>query len=147
MPKILISIQEAADLSKKSIQTIRRAIKSKKLSFKKSKTPQGFNYMIDKESLCEVYELDLDSQTQKETKPPKNDLLSSLSKNTKNIPIEADDFKGFVKTLENLLVQHNEERQNFLRLLNTMQEKIFVLENQLNLLKAPAEKKWYQVWK
>ena len=145
MPKILISIQEAADLSKKSIQTIRRAIKSKKLEFKKSKTPQGFNYMIDKESLCEVYELDSDSQTQKEIKPPKNDLLSGLSKNTKNIPIEADDFKGFVKTLENLLVQHNEERQNFLRLLNTMQEKIFVLENQLNLLKAPAEKRWYQV--
>jgi len=103
--------------------------------------------MIDKESLCEVYELDLDSQAQKEIKPPKNDLLSGLSKNTKDIPIEADDFKGFVKTLENLLVQHNEERQNFLRLLNTMQEKIFVLENQLNLLKAPAEKRWYQVWK
>ncbi|MEK7126561.1 MAG: hypothetical protein AAB848_00495 [Patescibacteria group bacterium] len=147
MPKILISIQEAADLSKKSIQTIRRAIKSKKLEFKKSKTPQGFNYLIYKESLCEVYGLNLDSQTQKEVKPPKSDFLSSISKNAKNIPIEADDFKGFVKTLENLLVQHNEERQNFLRLLNTMQEKIFVLENQLNLLKAPAEKKWYQVWK
>src|SRR3989338_7906092 len=145
MPKILISIQEAADLSKKSIQTIRRAIKSKKLEFKKSKTPQGFNYMIDKESLCEVYELDLDRQAQKEIKPPKNNLLSGLSKNTKGITIEADDFKGFVKTLENFLVQHNEERQNFLRLLNTMQEKIFVLENQLNLLKAPAEKRWYQV--
>ena len=41
-----ISIQEAADLTGKSIQTIRRAIKTKKVEFKRRKTPQGFNYQI-----------------------------------------------------------------------------------------------------
>jgi len=48
--------------------------------------------------------------------------------------------------MERIVSQHSEERQNFLRLVNTLQEKVFVLENQLNLLKAPA-KKWYAIWK
>ena len=56
------------------------------------------------------------------------------------------DFKSFTVALEKMISQHGDERQNFLRLINTLQEKVFVLENQLNLLKAP-QKSWYQVWK
>jgi len=45
-----------------------------------------------------------------------------------------------------MIKQHSEERQNFVRLIGTLQEKIFVLENQVNILQAP-KKKWFQVWK
>ena len=48
--------------------------------------------------------------------------------------------------MEKLVSQHSEERQSFLQLVNTLQDRIFVLENQLNLLKAP-QKSWYQFWK
>ncbi len=60
-----ISIKEASRITGKSIQTIRRMIKSKKVKFKKDKTPQGFNYLIDKESLIEFFkdEKGLDFQT------------------------------------------------------------------------------------
>ncbi|MBD3360937.1 hypothetical protein GF366_04000 [Candidatus Peregrinibacteria bacterium] len=76
----------------------------------------------------------------------KNPKIKSNKVSSKNIHITADDFKNFTKTLEKMMNQHAEERQNFLRLVNTLQEKIFVLENQLNLLKSP-QKKWYKFWK
>jgi hypothetical protein len=41
-----ITIQEASELANKSIQTIRRSLKSKKLKYKRQDTPQGFNYLI-----------------------------------------------------------------------------------------------------
>lgn len=53
----LITITEAADLIDKSIQTIRRLIKGGKVKYRRKKTPQGFNYMIDKASLMEVFDM------------------------------------------------------------------------------------------
>ncbi len=50
----LITIIQAAQISGKSIQTMRRMIKQKKLRVKKQKTPQGFNYLIVKTSLDEL---------------------------------------------------------------------------------------------
>jgi hypothetical protein len=52
-----ITIKEASDLSGKSIQTVRRMIKSKKIRYRKDKTPQGFNYLIELESAIEVFRL------------------------------------------------------------------------------------------
>jgi hypothetical protein len=155
MKKEFISIQDAAELSKKSVQTIRRAIKAKKLQCKRHKTPQGFNYMVKRASLCELYRIKMvEEQVEKavdEVKASsKNESVKSKAKGEasgETMTIETGDFKSFVKTMETLMMQHNDERQNFLRLVNTLQEKIFVLENQLNLLKAPAEKRWYQLWK
>lgn len=145
-----ISIQEASNLSQKSIQTIRRAIKSKKLKVRKMKTPQGFNYLIDKGSLCGFYGLgnvETPSSTDvKKESIPDFDTEKSASKSTGRNLISADDFRNFTKVLDKMVNQHSEERQNFMRLVNTLQEKIFVLENQMNLLKTPA-RKWYQVWK
>lgn len=153
MDKTYLSLQEAADLSKKSIQTIRRAIKSKRLKIKKSKTPQGFNYLVEKDSLIYFYGMGNgvkdpgivnenvveENLVQEKVEEVKNEVSEKMS-------IETSDFKALIKTLESLLNQHNDERQNYLRLVNTLQEKIYVLENQLNLLKAP-EKKWYNFWK
>lgn len=152
MSKDYISIQEASELANKSIQTIRRTIKSKKIIVRRQKTPQGFNYLIEKESFSSFYKLGLSSQKAEPIEtteiPAKENIASGAKQKTeKKMAIEPDDFKNFVKTLENLLSQHGEERQNFLRLINTLQEKVFVLENQLNLLKGPIEKKWYQLWK
>lgn len=143
MPKLLISIQEAADISKKSLQTIRRAIKAKKIKVKKSKTPQGFNYLIDKDSLCKFYGIKLEDDYPRQHSAKEK---TSFKIKSETMPVEIEDFKSFVQTLKTVISQHNEERQNFLRLVNTLQEKIFVLENQVNLLKAP-QPKWFQFWK
>lgn len=142
MIKDLISIQDAADLTKKSIQTIRRAIKAKKFKFRRDKTPQGFNYMIDKNSLCEFYEIK--SALYSSGEPTKEPV--AFESKTETMTIDIDDFKAFAQTLKTMMAQHSEERQNFLRLVNTMQEKIFVLENQIGLLRAP-QKKWFHFWK
>lgn len=144
MLKDLISIQEAADLSRKSIQTIRRAIKARKFKFRRDKTPQGFNYMIDKDSLCEFYEIQAVAGAGARVDSPKEPAV--FEPKTETMTIDVDDFKAFAQTLKTLISQHSEERQNFLRLVNTMQEKIFVLENQINLLKAP-QKRWFSFWK
>lgn len=74
------------------------------------------------------------------------EVASSFEDKTDGAHITAEDFSNFAKTLDKLVSQHSEERQNFLRLVNTLQEKIFVLENQMNLLKSP-EKKWFHFWK
>jgi len=148
-----LSIQEAADLSKKSIQTIRRAIKAKKLKCKKKKTPQGFNYLISQESLSELYKIEIPEKEEKVIPSKKKDNAKKSEKPTskkkkKSMLVKSNDFKSFAETMEKFLMQHSEERQNFLRLINTLQERIFVLENQLNLLKEPEQNKsWYQFWK
>lgn len=53
MANQLLSVQEAADLSSKSVQTIRRLIKGGKVKYRRKRTSQGFNYQIDKASLLE----------------------------------------------------------------------------------------------
>lgn len=140
-----ISIQEASELSKKSIQTIRRAIKAKKLKFRKRKTAQGFNYLVSRESLVETYRLSVEMPKAEKT-VEKEEVKAKKTESTEEVSITTADFREFTKSLESMINQHAEERQNFLRLVNTLQEKIFVLENQLNLLAEP-KKKWYQMWK
>lgn len=51
----LITIFEAANLTNKSVQTIRRLIKNGKVKFKRRRTAQGFNYMVDKASLFQNF--------------------------------------------------------------------------------------------
>jgi len=157
-----ITIQQASKLSGKSVQTIRRAIKAGKIKYRRRKTPQGFNYLINKASICEVYnvkikEPEVKDEMKKDNKKTeknvnKTEKTEEVAKEEPNdrgqngTYISADDFNNFAKTLDKLVSQHAEERQNFLRLVNTLQEKIFILENQMNLLKAP-QKSWYQFWK
>ena len=147
MPKQFITIQDASDLSKKSIQTIRRALKQKKLKYRKDKTPQGFNYLINYESLCECYGMKFDG-VKEETAVKEETTIEKAEKVEEKKPkfVTTETFNDFSKTLERIITQHSDERQNFIRLISTMQEKIFVLENQLNLLKSPS-KKWYAFWK
>lgn len=139
MKKYLI-IQEASEIIGKSIQTIRRAVRAKKVLYKKQKTAQGFIYLIEKDSLLSHFKINIEPAI---TKSPR--VRISASKSDKHY-ITSEDFKHLTETLEKMVSSHGEERQNFMRLITTLQEKIFVLENQLNLLQSPA-KKWYQFWK
>lgn len=161
MIKELINIHEAAEISGKSVQTIRRALKTKRIKFRKKGTAQGFNYLISRSSLLEFYRIkntftglkeEVVSENQEkipfEANEKKTEKLieETAEKAFEGFSVSADDFRNFTKTLERMVTQHSEERQNFLRLVNTLQEKIFVLENQMNLLQSP-KRRWYQLWK
>lgn len=54
----LITLKEAAGLVGKSELTIRRLVKSKKLTSQKEKTPTGFSYLVDEASLRSYYNPD-----------------------------------------------------------------------------------------
>ncbi|MFA6550261.1 MAG: hypothetical protein WCT36_02810 [Candidatus Gracilibacteria bacterium] len=88
-----ISLQEAASLSKKAEQTIRRAIKAKKIGVKRQKTPQGFVYLVDKANVAKLYNceegnvkekkaISASQATSRETSQINNDLNSQNKKTT-----------------------------------------------------------------
>ena len=153
MSQEYITIQEASELSNKSIQTIRRAIKAKKIQIKRKKTPQGFNYLISRDSVFTCYGLrqkEAPKTNESEVKNLREEIAEALmtEKKAETFSVSANDFRDFTRTMERLIAQHHEERKSFLGLVNTMQEKIFVLENQINLLRAGGDgRKWYQFWR
>lgn len=147
MAQTFLSIQESAEISNKSIQTIRRAIKSKKLKSRKRKTPQGYNYMIDKESLISLYDVRsiFDEQT-KDKKKEKEDKISKTPRKLSKQYLTKDDLGMFKDTVQKLIDQHEKDKENLFRLIKTFQDRIVGLENQVKLLAEP-KKKWYEIWK
>lgn len=146
MAEVLLTIQEASKLSGKSIQTIRRAIKAKKIESKRKKTAQGFNYLITRESLLKTYKV------QPELFEREKAGLGGSEKNSqeKNLPTEyasTDDLKQLQKHLEGVLSDFQNERENFMRLMKAFQDRFVVLENQLKLLEQPQKKRWYHFWR
>jgi hypothetical protein len=51
-----ISLKDAAALTERSQQTIRRFIKGNKIKYRKYKTPQGFTYLVEKSSLLALFQ-------------------------------------------------------------------------------------------
>ncbi|MBA4336497.1 hypothetical protein C0416_01850 [bacterium] len=146
MAQTFLTIQEAADLTQKSIQTIRRAIQSKKIKSRKKKTPQGYNYMIDKDSLLSSYDF---KKANDAVVAEKKESADNISKNTKKIAkqyLTHDDMGIFKDTVQKLIDQNEKDKENFFRLVKTFQDRVVVLENQVKLLAQP-KRKWYQVWK
>jgi len=143
MTETLLSIQEASAISGKSIQTIRRAVKSKKVIVKRKRTPQGFNYLIGKESLLKYYNVQatLFEREQAGLASGKN-KTTAVSKEFATL----EDLKKLQKDIEAVLDGHKKEKESFVRFMKAFQEKFVVMENQLKLLEAP-KKRWYQVWK
>lgn len=142
MAETHITIQEAADLSGKSIQTIRRAVKSKKLAHRRKKTPQGFNYLVSRESVIEVYKLRIPKTERKagrlkQGKKKKDDVQEFAT---------IDDLKKLQGDITGMLEENEKAKESFMRFMKTFQEKFIVMENQLKLLEQPKEKKWYQFW-
>ncbi len=143
MSEIFLSIQEAAEISGKSIQTIRRAIKSRKIVSKRKKTPQGFNYMIGKESLITLFNIkaNLFERDQAGLEGQKNKGKSLTGEFA-----TLDDLKKLQKDIEAVLDDHKKEKESFMRFMKAFQERFVVLENQLKLIEEP-KKKWYVFWR
>ncbi len=143
MTATFITIQEAAEISGKSIQTIRRAIKGKKVTSRKKKTPQGYNYAVDRDSLFKFYRIKLDSQ---EKNPSGLNKKSLKLADLEDLPTFRD-LRNIQKDIEELMDEQRKTKENFMRFMKTFQEKFVLLENQLKLLEEPKEKKWYHFWK
>lgn len=141
----LITINDAATFSGKSIQTIRRMIKQKKVRVKRQKTPQGFNYLIIKGSLEEF----INSHTQTATQPDVATQPDSREHRAID-PQFGDAFRAemerFNTTTQKLIEQNQRDKENFFQLIKTFQDRVFALENQIKLLEAPA-RRWWKIWK
>jgi len=129
----LININEAAKISGKSIQTIRRMIKQKKISVRRQKTPQGFNYLIIKDSLVEY----LNRDTQMHTQGTETNQIPDRE----HRPIM--ELEHFNATIQKLIEQNERDKGNFFQLIKTFQDRVVALENQIKLLEAP-KKRWWQ---
>ncbi len=65
-----INLQDAALLSEKSAQTIRRLIKGNKIRYRKYKTPQGFTYLVEKTSLIKHFDIEEGKEPKAEESEP-----------------------------------------------------------------------------
>ena len=152
-----LSIKEAADLSGKSIQTIRRLIKAKKVKFKKDRTPQGFNYLIDEQSFCDLYNLQRSQRTRpiEENTVKAEEVTTAEVATVDNSPqavqqnliamVEYDTVNEFNCTIQKIVDQHGNEKENLFKLIETFQNKVISLENKLKV-ETLSQKKWYKFW-
>ena len=204
MSSKLVSIKEAAELAEKSTQTIRRLIKGNKVKFKKRRTPQGFNYQVDKESLAAYFDIDLIEKHAEEMLRTEGvfdlgvdpDLVRGKKKRKTQaseeipIPVEGQDtvveVKGvannegitieetidldvdndeviegevskqgttdnsfaaerFATILEDMLVQHQEDKARLFALLEQFQKRTLILEERIKKLEAP-KRAWWKMW-
>ncbi|MDP4008083.1 MAG: hypothetical protein Q8P68_02725 [Candidatus Peregrinibacteria bacterium] len=74
----ILTIQEASKLSQKSTQTIRRLIKTNKIKCKRKRTPQGFNYEINKDSLIKCFGLTIEEVKETNKKTSKDNDIFEL---------------------------------------------------------------------
>lgn len=149
MAQTYLTIQEASKMADKSIQTLRRAIKSKKVKSRRRKTPQGFNYMIEKDSIIDAYDLKKIFDKQMKAKKTKSKKLATAPRNAGNESanyITTNDLGLFKETVKDIIKEHSKDKENFFRLIKNFQDRLVVLESQVKLLEKPS-KKWYQLWK
>ena len=145
MAETLLSIQEAAAATGKSIQTIRRAIKSRKVIAKRRKTPQGFNYMVTQESVVSFYKLNKDFFRDREKGSLDTKGKASAGGSSSDFAT-LQDLQGLQHEMEELLGEYKKEKESFMRFRKAFQDRFVVLENQLKLLEEPKKKRWFQFW-
>lgn len=143
MTKDFISIKDASEISGKSIQTIRRMIKSKKIKFKKEKTPQGFNYLIDLEDMITFYNIDRASTVglNKEEVTTQETAITTQETVQQSIQPAIE----FNSTLTKLIDQHSKEKENLFNLIENFQNKVVNLENQIKIERM-NNKSWWKFW-
>lgn len=143
MAETLLSLQEVSALTGKSLQTIRRAIKARKLVSKRKKTPQGFNYLVTQKSVTSFYKVTIKGHnSEREHGGVREKTLS-----TKEAFATLNDLKAMEQEVARMLDEYRKEKENFMRFMKAFQDKFVVLENQLKLLEEPKKKHWYQFWK
>lgn len=138
-----ISIKDAAKVSNKSIQTIRRAIKSNKIGYKKQKTPQGFNYLIDRESFFNEYNI---SRADTTKRIPSNETTQITELATLQMESFQTQLTEFSETMRTLVEQHAKEKENLFKLIETFQNKVISLENKLKLVEENMSRSWWRFW-
>lgn len=147
----LININDAAAVSGKSIQTIRRMIKQKKVQVKRQKTPQGFNYLIVKESLIE--HINQSNQTPiQDTANNHADTHSDIqNEEREHRPITSSfeelfkaEVERFNVTIQKLIEQNDRDKSNFFQLIKTFQDRVLNLEGHIKMLEQP-KKPWWKV--
>lgn len=143
MAETLLSIQEAAAISGKSIQTIRRAIKNNKLTAKKRKTAQGFNYMVTQDSLTTFYKINPTLFDRQQSSIKEKESTTAIS----NEVATQKDLQMLQQSLEHMLDDYKKEKDNLMRFMKAFQDKFVALENRYKLLEEPKKKAWYQFWK
>ncbi len=159
MKNDLIDINEAASICGKSLQTIRRAIKAKKLSARRLRTPQGFNYMISRQSVMDFFGVKKTSEglraipveeafqaPSSSSSLPKQESDFSSSEN-KTVAVDySKDIHDLKSNLQNVVQQYHKEREHVSLVVKELQDRILVMEHQVHMLSGP-KKKWYQIWK
>ena len=144
MTKDFISIKDASEISGKSIQTIRRMIKSKKIKFKKEKTPQGFNYLVDLEDMITFYNIDRSTTVglnKQETSTNQETAVVAQAQVQQSIQPAIE----FNATLTKLIDQHSKEKENLFNLIENFQNKVVNLENQIKIERM-NNKAWWKFW-
>jgi len=142
MAETLYTIQEAAEAAGKSVQTIRRALKSKKLIAKKQKTPQGFNYLIGEEALVAFYKVERPHGALK-TKAAATEQTSITTEYASQ-----EEVTEQKRILGRLVEENRKDKDTFMRFVKVFQERFTALESQVKLLEEPGKKKkWFQFWK
>jgi hypothetical protein len=158
-----ISIKESSELSGKSVQTIRRMIKAKKVKFRKEKTPQGFNYLIDKDSLCEYFGIKIEKE-EPITENVTTEEVEAVEVHTINTPAESQEenkdiitndrahqkivnyepVREFNDTMQKLIEQHGKEKENLFKLIESFQNKVIDLETKVK--NSKQRKSWLKLW-
>jgi len=161
----LVTITEAATEAGKSIQTIRRMIKQRKIQVKRQKTPQGFNYLIVKDSLtaamnaaasavaasaaneAPIQEVPDEAApaAMHDAQPDIHDVTATTQTIERDHRIIAE-FERFGSTINTLIEQNTRDKENFFQLIKTFQDRVITLENQIKLLEAPKSS-WWKFWK
>ena len=164
-----LSIKESAEISGKSVQTIRRMIKAKKLKFRKERTPQGFNYLIDSEAFYEFFgiaapaeqasatqEENIEVQTVEATiKAETEEVVAEQAEETEEVAVVAADrkhqkivnyepVKEFNETIQKIVDQHGKEKENLFKLIESFQNKVIHLETKLK--ETSPKKKLFKLW-
>lgn len=90
MNQDFLTLEEVAKVLDKSVQTVRRLIKKGELAAKRTKTPQGFQYVVNREEIFS----NLD--TKKPILPQQEERKSSLTNQTQ-ILTSQNDFEALIE--------------------------------------------------
>jgi len=166
-----LNLQDAALLSGRSAQTVRRLIKGNKVRYRKYKTPQGFTYLVEKTSLTKHFHIEEEKAKKEEEAelveefvPPEEIEAEKVeaeeepvveqvyeqerpktrpfnAANASGAPKDDQTAAGFQNVMTQLVQQHRDDKKRLFELLEIFQKRILVLEDQIKQLEAPKAKK------
>lgn len=158
-----VTLPEAAKILGKSLQTMRRMVKNKRIPSKKEETPQGFFYQVNLEDLNNFVDTSTGqlntrtdsnriSQNQNPTTQTKKSGSQIKLRRHRTVRQDRSSNEFFEKEMErlnsivqNLVEQARSDKENLFGVIKTFQERVSLLENHIKYLKAP-KRKWWKLW-